>query len=116
MFWSDLGTDVGYEAIGIIDSSLQTVGVFAMNSGKDKESSKKENEKSSEKSDSINNNKELVVKTPALNTPPANICDYGKGVVFYLRNNTIVGIVLWNIYNRTSVARQVNVESSFFEY
>lgn len=29
MFWSDLGPDVGYEAIGIIDSSLPTVGVFA---------------------------------------------------------------------------------------
>lgn len=29
MFWSDLGPDVGYEAIGVIDSSLPTVGVFA---------------------------------------------------------------------------------------
>lgn len=29
MFWSDLGPDVGYEAVGIIDSSLPTVGVFA---------------------------------------------------------------------------------------
>lgn len=26
---SDLGPEVGYEAIGIVDSSLQTVGVFA---------------------------------------------------------------------------------------
>jgi programmed cell death 8 (apoptosis-inducing factor) len=29
MFWSDLGPSVGFEAIGIIDSSLQTVGVWA---------------------------------------------------------------------------------------
>lgn len=29
MFWSDLGPDVGYEAIGIVDSTLPTVGVFA---------------------------------------------------------------------------------------
>lgn len=29
MFWSDLGPNVGYEAIGIVDSSLPTVGVFA---------------------------------------------------------------------------------------
>lgn len=28
MFWSDLGPEVGYEAIGIVDSSLPTVGVF----------------------------------------------------------------------------------------
>merc|ERR1711915_694100 len=29
MFWSDLGPDVGYEAIGVVDSKLPTVGVFA---------------------------------------------------------------------------------------
>jgi programmed cell death 8 (apoptosis-inducing factor) len=29
MFWSDLGPDVGYEAIGVVDSRLPTVGVFA---------------------------------------------------------------------------------------
>lgn len=33
MFWSDLGPDVGYEAIGIVDSSLPTVGVFAKTTG-----------------------------------------------------------------------------------
>ena len=35
MFWSDLGPDVGYEAIGIVDSSLPTVGVFAKATTKD---------------------------------------------------------------------------------
>lgn len=35
MFWSDLGPDVGYEAIGIVDSSLPTVAVFAKGSEKD---------------------------------------------------------------------------------
>ena len=29
MFWSDLGPEIGYEAMGVIDSSLPTVGVFA---------------------------------------------------------------------------------------
>lgn len=28
MFWSDLGPEVGFEAIGIVDSTLPTVGVF----------------------------------------------------------------------------------------
>lgn len=32
---SDLGPDVGYEAIGIVDSSLPTVGVFAKATPKD---------------------------------------------------------------------------------
>lgn len=35
MFWSDLGPDVGFEAIGIVDSSLPTVAVFAKGSDKD---------------------------------------------------------------------------------
>lgn len=35
MFWSDLGPEVGYEAIGIVDASLPTVGVFAKKTDKD---------------------------------------------------------------------------------
>merc|ERR1712241_1552552 len=35
MFWSDLGPEVGYEAIGIVDSSLPTVAVFAKATPKD---------------------------------------------------------------------------------
>jgi apoptosis-inducing factor 1 len=29
MFWSDIGPKIGFEAIGLVDSSLQTVGLFA---------------------------------------------------------------------------------------
>ena len=35
MFWSDLGPDIGYEAIGLVDSSLPTVSVFAQATDKD---------------------------------------------------------------------------------
>ena len=35
MFWSDLGPDVGYEAIGVVDAKLPTVGVFAKATPKD---------------------------------------------------------------------------------
>lgn len=35
MFWSDLGPDIGYEAIGIVDSSLPTVAIFAKATEKD---------------------------------------------------------------------------------
>jgi programmed cell death 8 (apoptosis-inducing factor) len=35
MFWSDLGPDTGFEAIGIVDSSLPTVGVFAKATNED---------------------------------------------------------------------------------
>lgn len=39
MFWSDLGPYVGYEAIGVIDASLPTVGVFAKRTADDVPSS-----------------------------------------------------------------------------
>lgn len=38
---------------------------------------------------------------------PKKYGDFGKGVVFYLRDDIVVGIVLWNIFNRMSIARQV---------
>lgn len=34
--------------------------------------------------------------------------DYSKGIIFYLRDNLVVGIILWNVFNRMHVARQVN--------
>lgn len=33
--------------------------------------------------------------------------DYGKGVIFYLRDKVVVGIVLWNVFNRMPIARKV---------
>ena len=33
--------------------------------------------------------------------------NYGKGIVFYLRENVVVGIVLWNVFNRMPIARKV---------
>lgn len=33
--------------------------------------------------------------------------NFSKGVIFYLRDDIVVGIVLWNIFNRMSIARQV---------
>lgn len=35
--------------------------------------------------------------------------DFEKGVIFYLRDDIVVGIVLWNIFNRMSIARRVSL-------
>ena len=35
--------------------------------------------------------------------------DYGKGIIFYLKNDIVVGILLWNVFNRMSIARQVSL-------
>lgn len=82
MFWSDLGTEVGFEAIGIVDSSLPTFGVFAKDDGD-------------------------VQSTEEAFREPTEADKFKKGVIFYQRNNTVVGIVLWNLYNNMHIARRV---------
>lgn len=82
MFWSDLGANLGYEAIGLVDSSLETVGVFARG---DKE-----------------NGTTSVVEGQG---DPKE--DYKRGVIFYVRDKRIVGVLLWNLFNRINIARKV---------
>jgi programmed cell death 8 (apoptosis-inducing factor) len=33
---------------------------------------------------------------------------FSKGIVFYMRNNSVVGVVLWNVFNRIPIARRVS--------
>lgn len=67
MFWSDIGQDVSFEAVGLIDSNIETVSVF---------------------------------------TEEPN-GDLAKGVVFYLKDEIIVGILLWNLFGRINIARRI---------
>jgi programmed cell death 8 (apoptosis-inducing factor) len=74
MFWGAMnGTP--YEAVGLIDSKLDTVGVWQK--GEDENGS--ENEEQGE---------------------------YKKGVVYYMKNKKIVGVLLWNLFNRVDDARR----------
>lgn len=117
MFWSDLGPEVGYEAIGIVDSSLPTVGVFVKTdsdttkASNDNESicSNKKKLNSTETQNSIESNLKENDKSISIddNSKPKKYDDFAKGVIFYLRDDIVVGIVLWNIFNRMSIARQV---------
>uniref|UniRef100_A0A5S6QUL7 AIF_C domain-containing protein n=1 Tax=Trichuris muris TaxID=70415 RepID=A0A5S6QUL7_TRIMR len=47
---------------------------------------------------------------PKSEDAPSSSEDYGKGVVFYLRGKRIVGIVLWNVFNRMPIARKLIME------
>ncbi|XP_030009119.1 apoptosis-inducing factor 1, mitochondrial isoform X5 [Sphaeramia orbicularis] len=109
MFWSDLGPDVGYEAIGIVDSSLPTVGVFAKATAKD--TPKAATEKSGTGIRSESETEDTAVSPVASSTPaPPTVGhkdDYGKGVIFYLRDKVVVGIILWNVFNRMPIARKI---------
>ncbi|XP_072126597.1 apoptosis-inducing factor 1, mitochondrial isoform X2 [Mobula birostris] len=111
MFWSDLGPDVGYEAIGIVDSSLPTVGVFAKGTTKDTPKAVTEMSGTGIRSESETEKTATSVSVPvsasAVAHPPVEGEDYGKGVIFYLREKVIVGILLWNIFNRMPIARKV---------
>ncbi|XP_064608308.1 apoptosis-inducing factor 1, mitochondrial-like [Liolophura sinensis] len=108
MFWSDLGPDVGYEAIGIVDSSLPTVGVFAKATEKDTPKAVVE-----ETGEGIRSETEQAaspsMKPGKVGIPhvPSGTDEFGKGVVFYLRDKVIVGILLWNIFNKMPIARKV---------
>ncbi|KAH8377044.1 hypothetical protein KR093_002943 [Drosophila rubida] len=106
MFWSDLGPEIGYEGIGLVDSSLPTVGVFALPSDSEKRSDNN-NESSTDSTESDTVVTETSGSHTALNCDPGEDGNYGKGVIFYLKNDKIVGILLWNLFNRIGLARTI---------
>lgn len=103
MFWSDLGPKIGYEALGVIDSTLPTVSVFVKKTAT--------NEQSKPASDS---SKDIVPSVKAADVSDENE-DFSKGVVFYLRDEKIVGIVLWNVFNRINTARAVLSQDKVYD-
>ncbi|XP_071979760.1 apoptosis-inducing factor 1, mitochondrial isoform X5 [Engystomops pustulosus] len=112
MFWSDLGPDVGYEAIGIVDSALPTVGVFAKATEKDTPKRAAEESGTGIRSETdyegvVQLASDSSTVNPSLPSPAQQGDSYGKGVVFYLRDNVVVGVVLWNIFNRMPIARKI---------
>jgi len=112
MFWSDLGPEVGYEAIGIVDSKLPTVGVFAKATDLD---TPKAVVTKSDEFDRSKSEEQATVVTPTVTEPQADGQDYGKGIIFYLKEEKIVGMVLWNVFNRMNIARRVLKEGKNYE-
>jgi apoptosis-inducing factor 1 len=127
MFWSDLGSAVGYEAIGLVDSSLETLAVFAKydpneekrtppveldgKPGKDEEAKPVEAEKTHETSPP-------TIAEAIKDCPPGsdnNAENFGKGVIFYMKGEQIVGILLWNVFNRISIARKILMSDETFK-
>lgn len=103
MFWSDLGPRIGYEALGIIDSTLPTVSVFVKKPAK-----KLESESDSSKGG-------VTPTVQAADTDAGEENDFSKGVIFYLKDEKIVGIVLWNVFNRINTARAVINQDKKYE-
>lgn len=121
MFWSDLGPDVGYEAIGEVDASLTTVGIWATASSKDTPAAREEAAVSEgeEEESSAHDQKSNADITDASHESEAEAGaeadaeqktggdEYGKGAVFYMRDDRVVGVLLWNIFDQVPKARRL---------
>lgn len=128
MFWSDIGPKVGFEAIGIVDARLPTVGVFARASDADTPAAaavdnlNADLKKTTTAADStavlLEAQQQLAAQRPvrtaeeevaakAAEGASAEAERYGKGVLFYLRDEKVVGVVLWNVFNRINTARAI---------
>ena len=110
MYWSDLGPDIGFEAVGLVDASLPTVSIFTKASENDsprgvdsKNPGTVRSNLEAETTDRIDkcekDDKQIDVKHGSYGL--------GKGVVFYLKDDKVVGVVLWNLYQRMFIARHV---------
>ncbi|CAL8401790.1 unnamed protein product [Boreogadus saida] len=112
MFWKfDLGPDGGHEAIGIVDSRpFPTVGVLRQ-VGPCLRTRPPRRHRGRTGIRSESETEEVAVSPVASATPaPPSLAqkdDYGKGVIFYLRDKVVVGIILWNVFNRMPVARKI---------
>lgn len=40
--------------------------------------------------------------------------EFDRGVVFYLKNQRVVGVLMWNVFRKSFVARQVCVKNTCF--
>eukprot|EP00158_Paraphelidium_tribonemae_P008624 Partr_v1_DN28630_c2_g1_i4_m50073 putative Apoptosis-inducing factor, mitochondrion-associated, 1 len=116
MFWSDLGPEIGYEAVGILDPSLPTVGLWAKASPQDTPKAASEGgegirnaniESVEESNETTPKEKSESVTAETPNLALSSDDEYGKGIVFYLKGEKIVGVLMWNIFQRTAEAQRV---------
>ncbi|KAG2382202.1 hypothetical protein C9374_005404 [Naegleria lovaniensis] len=90
MFWSDIG-DVHFQAVGEINSSLDTYAVWD----------------------------DVIVKQNGsswtTSAAPVVASNYGNGIVYYLRDKKVVGILMWNVPDKLSHARKVILEKKQYQ-
>lgn len=112
MFWSDLGSAVGFEAIGLVDSSLPTMAVFAKQTSADKATKHLALNNTEISDESLHGSKDKSPRVTDIEVIKEKDCEpipenYEKGVIFYMQEERIVGILLWNVFNRISIARKI---------
>lgn len=111
MFWSDLSPDISFEAVGIIDSSLPTAAVFAPREETSPVESDKNPTTVSLDQDATDSSQSDLVKKEL----SENDRKYDRGVIFYLKDDIIVGILLWNLFTRLTIARRILNEQKKYD-
>ncbi|KAG0223950.1 Apoptosis-inducing factor 1, mitochondrial [Actinomortierella wolfii] len=116
MFWSDLGPHIGYEAVGILDSKLSTVSIWtkkptaaASESEAAATEAKKEEAPAAEEKPKAEGERERATATP-LPAEAVKVEDkekYSKGLVLYLKDKKIVGLLMWNNFGKVDDARKI---------
>lgn len=116
MFWSDLGPDLSFEAVGLIDSNLPTVAVFTEEPLPvlDEPQGKNQSEPEAE-NDKAENTPTKIVENPRNLTDTNELDKYPRGIVFYLKDGVVVGILLWNLFNRLNIARRILNEQKKYD-
>ncbi|KAF9122386.1 Apoptosis-inducing factor 1, mitochondrial, partial [Mortierella sp. 14UC] len=114
MFWSDLGPHIGYEAVGILDSKLSTVSIWtkkptiaaadAAAAAASEETPKKE---SADKKDEGKRERATATPLPAEAVKVEDKEKYNKGLVLYLKDKKIVGLLMWNNFGKVEDARKI---------
>lgn len=114
---SDIGSDVGFEATGIVDCKLPTVGIWAR--------------RTDEVTSRLCPLNTTCLSLLSVITVCLSVChhslptvfnlshqesempvnDFSRGVVFYLDSSSrrIVGVLSWNIFGKMDLAKQVCV-------
>lgn len=114
LFWSDLGPTIGYEAVGICDNNLTTFGVWAKAESKDTPS-KVELDTTDIRTESVGQTAPGSVQPLPVNenlrqqalVKHFNDSEYRKGLVLYVKDKRIVGLLMFNLFNRTALAKSV---------
>ncbi|KAG9061717.1 Apoptosis-inducing factor 1, mitochondrial [Linnemannia hyalina] len=114
MFWSDLGPHIGYEAVGILDSKLSTVSIWtkkptvaAADAAAATEEGTKEESAAADKKDEGKRERATATPLPAEAVKVEDKEKYNKGLVLYLKDKKIVGLLMWNNFGKVEDARKI---------
>ncbi|KAI9498205.1 apoptosis-inducing factor, mitochondrion-associated, C-term-domain-containing protein [Zychaea mexicana] len=103
---SDLGPEIGYEAVGLVDAQLSTVSVWAKATAQDTPAAGAGAEAESPRGTPIATPSAEATKTASAGNPFKDE-KFGKGLVFYVREKQIVGLLLFNVFGKVQEARDI---------